>query len=1228
MIESKKITNPFPGLRPFETDEYRLFFGREGQSDALITRLQRARFLAVVGTSGSGKSSLVRAGLLPALRGGMMAGAGSGWRITIMRPGSDPIGNLAGALAEKDVLLEAGGGLPPAEAEAVIEATLRRGSLGLVDAARQARLNEHEKLLVVVDQFEELFRFRAARATTSTDDDASAFVKLLLEAAQQRELSIYVVPTMRSDFLGDCAQFQGLPEAINDGQYLIPRMTRDERHFAITGPVGVKRRKITEPLVNRLMNDVGDNPDQLPILQHALMRTWDYWAAHRRNGEPIGLEHYEAIGTMSDALSEHADEAWTELDERGRLIAEILFKALTERGADNREIRRPTRLRAICEIAGASLPEAAAVIEVFRGGGRSFLMPPAGVALRPETVIDISHESLIRNWRRLQVWVNEEAQSARIYRRLAEAAVLHREGSEGLLQDPGLQIALDWRDKSKPTAAWAGRYHPEFDESVAYLEQSSSARDAALAEREHQRNADLERERREREQAERFAAAQARSARRLRWLAAGMAVMFLLALGTAAYAMAARNGAKESEKRARLAQLAAQKSEGEAKEFATNLQAEKDKTDQLAVNLGKEKKKTDEALTAERKALDSQKQATARANEQKLAAERSQREAQNNLKRTALSMERSSEQVAGVAEFQRGDYNEALKSFNSAGHWLNEEVKAIEGSSMSQDNKHWTQLNLQAIRGSLFSNGGAVLRSLEKYDDAVWSYSEALRLQTAYDAESKGKVEWNMFDSMLGLAHAYRDRANYVRNRANGTVLPEVQADNDKAEQFLEKAVATQQRLLNGKDPGRLASSYEELARLYHDLGKNEKAEPVYKRILEMREKLPEKQPYIATLIEAGKFYGALKKPKDAEALFKKAIDILEKVNSDADVPQLVEAYTELGNVYTVQEGKESKAQSAFQLARAFQDLIARSKQGEEEILNNTSLNVTVELMADAYAGLGKYERAAELYEGVFVRQQIRADLQVIARVVHKRAELYRERLHDYPKAEEQYKILLEAATQNPDSSFFPMPQALRDLGSLYANEMNRPAEAEPLLKRSLELSSNAPKGTYPPLEVNKALAELAKLYRRQNRTAELESAQKTRVENAGKILSDAFGRLGKVTIVALRSYTEAAQEYLEANGELASRYQEQHKEDDLLALYRAMLGDMTQDTSNPASCCIRLDSLTDVSIFDLYSKLLGDYRQLLLARRMAEQAAKVAEFIDKVKSRQEDAKKFQLLLR
>ncbi len=335
-----------------------------------------------------------------------------------------------------------------------------------------------------------------------------------------------------------------MPEAINTGQYLIPRMTRDERSAAITGPVAVGGGEITQPLVNRLLNDVGDNPDQLPILQHALMRTWDFWTQHRRDGEPLDLRHYEAIGTMSDALSRHADEAYGELpDERSRLIAEKLFKALTEKGADNRETRRPTRLAELCEITGASLAEVVSVIELFRREGRSFLMPPAEVALDEESVIDISHESLIRNWERLKKWTDEEAQSARIYRRLAESTVLHREGKEGLLNDPALQIALDWREQARPNAVWGRRYHPEYAAALTHLDASRAHRDAQVA-------AEREREQRELERTRAFAEQQAHSNRKLRALMVAFACLSLFAMATAAYAYVAKKQAESSERNA------------------------------------------------------------------------------------------------------------------------------------------------------------------------------------------------------------------------------------------------------------------------------------------------------------------------------------------------------------------------------------------------------------------------------------------------------------------------------------------------------------------------------------------------------------------------------------------------------------------------------------------------------------------------------------------------------
>jgi hypothetical protein len=318
---------------------------------------------------------------------------------------------------------------------------------------------------------------------------------------------------------------------------------------------------------------VGDNPDQLPILQHALMRTWDHWKTHRRNGEPIGIEHYEAIGTMSEALSLHADEAFNELpDERSQLIAEAVFKALSERGVDNREIRRPTRLDALCDIAAASMQEVTSVIDVFRGGGRSFLMPPAGVELQPETVIDISHESLIRNWQRLKDWVNEEAQSARIYRRLAEAAVLNREGSEGLLQDPALQIALDWREKSQPNAAWGRRYHPEFETAIAYLDDSRAAREAEIAAQEREREEQLARERRELEMAKRYAEDQRRSAQRLKRFTFALVLISLLAMTAAGVSVYAFAQAKKEKKQA---DDAKQRAEGLAAELKQSLEGER-----------------------------------------------------------------------------------------------------------------------------------------------------------------------------------------------------------------------------------------------------------------------------------------------------------------------------------------------------------------------------------------------------------------------------------------------------------------------------------------------------------------------------------------------------------------------------------------------------------------------------------------------------------------------------
>jgi hypothetical protein len=488
-----KLANPFPGLRPFREEEEYLFFGREQQVDAMVDKLAATHFLAVVGTSGCGKSSLVNCGLRPALHRGLMGRAGSVWRVAYVRPGSKPIRTLAEALAASEVLGAEAPAVQSTEftATELMESTLRMSTLGLLDAFEQARLDPRTNLLIVVDQFEELFRYQQLAGANGParrgSEDAIAFVNLLLEvrahANSDAGSRIYAVTTMRSDFLGDCSQFFGLPEAINQGQYLVPRMTREQRKWAIKGPVEVAGAHIDPVLLTRLANDVGDNPDQLSILQHALSRTWARWLLAEDPNEPLSLQHYEAVGTMAHALDYHAQEAYQALGDAWlQNICEKMFKALTDTANDARGIRRPTRFDTLCLLTAASPEQLTTVIDEFRQPSRSFLTPPLRHPLRPDTVIDISHESLMRVWMRLRQWGVEEAQSVQIYRRVAETAQLNASGKAGLLRNPDLQVALNWFSQTSPSETWAERYGPGFDLVEVFLRRSRTVAERERAE--------------------------------------------------------------------------------------------------------------------------------------------------------------------------------------------------------------------------------------------------------------------------------------------------------------------------------------------------------------------------------------------------------------------------------------------------------------------------------------------------------------------------------------------------------------------------------------------------------------------------------------------------------------------------------------------------------------------------------------------------------------------------
>ncbi|MEJ2006013.1 MAG: High-affnity carbon uptake protein Hat/HatR, partial [Cyclobacteriaceae bacterium] len=437
----------------------------------VIGKLRKHQFVAVLGYSGSGKSSLITSGVIPEITAGGEPGE---WQVVLTRPGLTPISNMAESVLRHD---EERKNAILSVSKSNLADQFHESPMALKQILKKLQATPTGKTLIVVDQFEEIFRVKEKDG----NDEAAIFVDLLINAC--REKNIFLAISMRSDQIGGSARFEDLTRFINLSNYLIPQMTREEKRRAIEGPVKIGGGQIAERLVTQVLDDLESSQDQLPVLQHAMMRTWDYWEHTREEGEPIDIRHYNAIGTIHEALSQHANEAYNELDTRQKKIAEVLFKALTVKGRDSFGMRRPVQLSNVVSQVNASTEEVIEVVDTFRRQGRSFLMPPDGVPLSEESVIEISHESLMRIWDQLNTWVEEEHESAQMYLRLSEAAAIFQVGRTGLWRPPDLQLALNWQKKQEPTYEWARRYDETFERSMVFLDTS---RETWEAEQEHQ----------------------------------------------------------------------------------------------------------------------------------------------------------------------------------------------------------------------------------------------------------------------------------------------------------------------------------------------------------------------------------------------------------------------------------------------------------------------------------------------------------------------------------------------------------------------------------------------------------------------------------------------------------------------------------------------------------------------------------------------------------------------
>ncbi|MEM7084899.1 MAG: WD40 repeat domain-containing protein [Bacteroidota bacterium] len=462
---SGKQFSPYVGLRPFKAEENLLFFGRDAQTLELLQRLHKHRFVAVVGGSGSGKSSLIRAGLIPALKGGYLIEDSRKWMVYTMKPGQNAMFNLA-----KSILFQINSEVTTSEINELVLQIKREGVTAILNRLQPLKKEQSTNFFLLVDQFEELFRSTSEQHRVAKKTDAIDFVNTILSLTRQKALSFYVVLTMRSDFIGDCAQFRDLPEAMNKSQYLVPRLSRQQLKTVIEGPSKLYGKKFDPTLTSRLINDLEKVKDELPLVQHALMRMWNHEVNVHKNGM-LDLEDYEAVGGIENALSKHAEEAIVDMDDRDIAIAKELFQALTAVDENGRKIRRRLLLSDLQALTGASEEKLKDIINKFIKDQRSFLIA-ASTSDGKDQVIDISHESLIRQWDTLRQWVDEEAESSSSYLQLAKNRGLKATGKKDYLTGTELQIALNWRNNFKPTAVWANRYKSGFQENMAYLEAS------------------------------------------------------------------------------------------------------------------------------------------------------------------------------------------------------------------------------------------------------------------------------------------------------------------------------------------------------------------------------------------------------------------------------------------------------------------------------------------------------------------------------------------------------------------------------------------------------------------------------------------------------------------------------------------------------------------------------------------------------------------------------------
>jgi hypothetical protein len=400
-------TSPYRGLRPFEEDHAEFFFGRDTDVQQLLEKLRATRFLAVVAPSGSGKSSLVRAGLVPALRRGELPESGT-WPIRILTPGPRPLEVLAMSvarlIADDDVLGRA----------RQLRDLMMQDAQGLHwELLRQAQpLPGRERAVLVIDQFEEVFTL------CDSDAERAQFLANVLYAATVPLGYGVIIIALRADFYERCAAYPELAGAVAAHQHLVSPMPPDRLREVIEEPAHLAGLELEDGLVDVILEDVGEEPGMLPLLEHAL---WEVW--QRRVGCLLTLQGYHLAGEVTSALARRADDLYTSLVPEEQGVARRVLLQLAEPGDGTPTTRRRATMHELLQTGGARQPIEAVVHALVDAR----LLTTSQSERTGEEMVDVAHEALIRHWPRLRGWIDEERQWLRLRSRVRQATNEWRE---------------------------------------------------------------------------------------------------------------------------------------------------------------------------------------------------------------------------------------------------------------------------------------------------------------------------------------------------------------------------------------------------------------------------------------------------------------------------------------------------------------------------------------------------------------------------------------------------------------------------------------------------------------------------------------------------------------------------------------------------------------------------------------------------------------------------------